>query len=175
MIPPAYDDSDLPVRLRNLVALEIDRITTDLEWRQGWLLEIWSRHRDRGPFLDTIFSRWKTLALADLALIDLEAITACEAFYHELDELRLYFQFTQDMPTTMESTYAEAVHRLRAYANLALQLLGGVPDKPIVDFTASRPASPPPEAFRLAIEHLGPTEPAEETVIGPDGSRPADG
>jgi hypothetical protein len=174
VIEPVFDESQLPERLRNLLAMEIDRIATDLEWRQRWLLELWSRHRDRGPFLDTIFSRWRTLSMADLALIDLEAMTACEAFHHELDELRLYFQFTQDMPTTMEAQYAEAVRRIRAFANLAIQLLGGVPNKPIVDFDTARASAPPPEAFRLAVEHLGPTEPEPETVIGVDGARPAD-
>ncbi len=172
MIPPAYDESQLPERLRNLLAMEIDRIATDLEWRKTFLLEVWSRHRDRGPFLDTIFSRWRTLALADLALMDLEAMTACEAFYHELDELRMYFQFTQDMPTTMEVQYVEAARRIRAYANLAVQMLGGVPSKPIVDFTSAVVRPPPTDAPRLT-DHLGPPEPAEEMVIGVEGARPA--
>lgn len=166
MIPPVFDESELPQRLRNLLAMELDRIVTDLEWRKGFLLEVWSRHRDRGPFLDTVFSRWRTLALSDLALMEIETVTACEAFYRELDELRMYFQFTQDMPTTMESRYDEATVRIRAYANLAIQLLGGVPTRPIVDFAApARAVEHPPRLTDHVIE---------ETVIDEGGARPDD-
>ncbi|MEQ1501892.1 MAG: hypothetical protein ABMB14_06660 [Myxococcota bacterium] len=133
MIPPVYDESELPERLRRLLAIEIERIAEDLEIRRGFLVEIWSRHRDRGPLLDTIFSRWRTLALADLALIDADAVVACEAFYRELDELRLYFQFTQDMPTTLDERFAEAYRRIAAYAELAVRLLGGAPERPLVE------------------------------------------
>jgi hypothetical protein len=133
MIPPVYDETQLPDRLRQLIAMEIGRVVEDLEVRRGFLVEVWSRHRDRGPLLDTVFTRWKTLALADLALIDAEAMIACEAFYRELDELRLYFQFTQDMPTTLDEQYALALARVQAYGNLALRMLGGAPPRPIVD------------------------------------------
>jgi hypothetical protein len=173
VIPPVFDETELPLRLRNLLALEVDRITTDLEYRKGFLLEVWSRHRDRGPFLDTVFSRWRTLAMSDLALMELECVTSCEAFYRELDELRMYFQFTQDMPTTMESRYDESVRRVRAYANLAIQLLGGVPSRPIVDF--AQVPIPVPSRPRLTDHHLEPEpEVAVETVITAEGSRPLD-
>jgi hypothetical protein len=106
-------------------------------------VELWGRHRDRTPFLDTVFSRWRTLALADLALIESDTIVACEAFYRELDELRLYFQFTQDMPTTLEERYGEALARITAYGRLAVGLLGGTPDRPLVEFEEVEPPPPP--------------------------------
>lgn len=134
MIPPVYDESEIPERLRRLLAMEIDRIVEDLAVRRGFLLEIWSRHRDRGPFLDTVFSRWRTLALTDLALLEIESISACEAFYRELDDLRLYFQFTQDMPSTMDDRYLEALESISAIGTLAVQLLGGAPTRPVVEF-----------------------------------------
>src|SRR5687768_18088630 len=121
MIPPVFDESDLPERLRRLLAMEIDRVVEDLEVRREFLLEMWSRHRDRGPFLDTVFTRWRTLSMTDLALVDTDAMVACEAFYRELDELKLYFQFTQDMPTTMDDRYREALVRISAYGALAVQ------------------------------------------------------
>lgn len=151
MIPPVFDESDLPERLRRLLAIEIDRVVEDLEVRREFLLEMWSRHRDRGPFLDTVFTRWRTLSMTDLALVDSEAMIACEAFYRELDELKLYFQFTQDMPTTMDDRYRDALVRISAYGALAVQLLGGAPERPLVEFaeaaeTVSLLAPPPPEA-----------------------------
>lgn len=133
MIPPAFDESELPERLRRLLALEITRIVEDLDLRRPILVEVWGRHRDRGPLLDTVFSRWRTLAMADLALIDGDAMIACEAFYRELDDLRLYFQFTQDMPTTLEERYGEALARIASYGHLAVGLLGGAPSRPLVE------------------------------------------
>jgi hypothetical protein len=161
-IPPAYDDSELPERLRQLVAMEIERVVDDLDARRVFLVEIWSRHRDRGPFLDTVFTRWRTISLPDLALLPSEAIPACEAFYRELDELKMYFQFTQDMPTTLDEMYGKALVRVAAYGELAVRLLGGAPPIPIVDFVEleePRPRlsllsspSPPPEAPEIAPE-----------------------
>ena len=164
MIPPVFDESDLPERLRRLLAMEIDRVVEDLEVRHVFLLETWSRHRDRGPFLDTVFTRWRTLSMTDMTLLDSEAIVACEAFYRELDELKLYFQFTQDMPTTMDDRYAEALVRVSAYGALAIQLLGGAPERPLVEFaeqaeTVSLLAPPPPE---LPHPEPPPAESAEE-------------
>ncbi|MEQ1569507.1 MAG: hypothetical protein ABMA64_27975 [Myxococcota bacterium] len=142
MIPPTFDEADLPDRLRRVMALEIARIVEDLEVRRPTLVEWWSRYRDRAPLLDTVFSRWRTLGLGDLALVDPDAMVACDAFYRELDELRLYFQFTQDMPTTLDERYGAALGRVAAYGTLALELLGGVPERPLVEFPEEAPAVP---------------------------------
>jgi hypothetical protein len=139
MIPPVYDESDLPDRLRRLIALEITRILEDLDLRRPTLVELWSRHRDRTPFLDTVFSRWRTLSMVDLALVEADAMVACEAFYRELDDLRLYFQFTQDMPVTLEERYDEGMVRVSAYGRLAIGLLGGTPERPLVEFEEVAP------------------------------------
>ncbi|MEN0065820.1 MAG: hypothetical protein AAGA48_27015 [Myxococcota bacterium] len=144
MVPPVYDEAELPDRLRQLVASEIDRIVEDLAVRQELLLDAWSRHRDRGPFIDTMFSRWTTIGMTDLALIDSEALTACEAFYRELDDFRMYCRYTQDMPTTMAERFDLALRTLDAYGRLAIEQLGGVPEKPFVVIDdAITPVEPP--------------------------------
>lgn len=135
MIPPVYDESELAERLRRLVAMEVDRLLLDLVARRPLLLEAWSRHRDRGPFIDTLFSRWNTLTMADLAMLDAEAMAACESFYREVEDFRLYLRFTQDMPATLTDRYDEAVRHLQAYAELALERLGGAPELPFFDFS----------------------------------------
>ena len=134
MIPPEFDESELPSRLRRLLALEVDRIVEDLEARRDFLLDTWSRHRDRGPFLDTVFSRWRTLSMADLALVEDDAIEACEAFYRELEDFRLYMRFTQDMPTTLADRYDVSLKHIAAYGALAVARLGGAPVLPAFHF-----------------------------------------
>jgi hypothetical protein len=134
MIPPVFDEADLPERLRRLVAMEIDRILEDLELRRDFLLDTWSRHRDRGPFLDTVFSRWTTLSMTDLGLIEAEAMVACDTFYRELEDFRLYIRFTQDMPATLADRYDLALRHLAAYGALAVDRLGGAPERPEFTF-----------------------------------------
>lgn len=134
MIPPAYDDADLPERLRQLIAMEVDRLLLDLTTRREFLLDAWSRHRDRGPFIDTLFTRWNTLSMADLALIDANAMAACEAFHREVEDFRLYMRFTQDMPATLAERFDTALEHIRVYGEFALEQLGGAPVLPIFEF-----------------------------------------
>ena len=134
MIPPVFDESELPERLRRLVAMEIDRIVADLTARRDFLLDTWSRHRERGPFLDTMFHRWQTLSMTDLGLIESEAMVACEAFYRELEDFRLYMRFTQDMPATLRARYDLALQHISAYGALAVDRLGGAPELPSFRF-----------------------------------------
>ena len=134
MIPPIYDESEFPIRLRRLLALEISRIVEDLDARRDMLIDVWSRHRDRGPFVDTLHSRWRTVSFPDLATLPTEMVVAVEAFYRELDEISLYFRFTQDMPTTLSDAYDDGLRRLAAYGALAIEALGGTPPRPMVEF-----------------------------------------
>ena len=157
MIPPAFDESELPERLRRLLALEIDRIVEDLGLRRDFLLDTWSRHRDRGPFIDTLFSRWRTLSMVDLALVEAEAIEACEAFYRELEDFQLYMRFTQDMPTTLADRYDSALKHISAYGALAVERLGGAPELPVFRFDEDED-----DTSLLAIPRL-------EVIEGPGG------
>jgi hypothetical protein len=154
VIPPLYDDSDFHLRLRRLLALEISRVVEDLEARRSLLLEVWGRHRDRGPFIDTLHTRWKTLSMPDLATLDTPMMVNVEAFYRELDELTLYFRFTQDMPTTLSDVLDDGIRRLAAYGALAIEALGGVPPRPLIEFDDIEPESDADDAFD-GFEHDG--------------------
>lgn len=134
MIPPALDDAERSARLAPLIAVEIDRIVEDLEVRRAYLVELWGRCRDRGPFLDTVFSRWRSLDFRELAVLEVDVVMACEAFYRELDDLRLYFRFTEDMPATLDERIDGAMLRLSATGRHAIAGLGGVPERPMVEF-----------------------------------------
>lgn len=159
MIPPLYDESELPERLRKLVALEIARVVEDLSERREFLVQIWSLHRDRSPLLDTIFTRWRTISMTDLALLPSEAIVACDAFYRELEELKFYFQFTQDMPTTLDEVYIAALQRIVAVGELALSLLGGAPPRPLVEIAEE--GHKPPRLSLISSPEPSPGAPDE--------------
>ena len=121
-------------KLRKLLALEIDRIVEDLELRREVLLELWGRTRDRGMFIDTVFSRWASLGFPELLEIGTDEVAAVDTFYRELHELRFYFRFTEDMPVHMADAYDHALDRLRGYGGMAIERLGGAPERPFIEF-----------------------------------------
>ena len=141
-------------RLRSLLAMEIARIVDDLELRRDFLVRMWSKHRDRKPFLDTIFNRWKTVGFPDLTELDPSEVAAVDGFFRKVDEFRLYVSYTQDMPTTLTERYDFMVPRLRAWGEQAIDALGGAPERPEVLDAEMR------EGFLLAFpEGSGDAEP----------------
>lgn len=133
MPPPYLTDHERAQRVAYNLALEIARIVDDLELRETFLVEMWGRHRDRGPFLDTLASRYRTLGFPELSLLPEDAVAKVDEFYRELDEFRLYVRFTEDMPTSLADAYRWQLRRLQAYAEQAVGALGGTPERPLLE------------------------------------------
>ncbi len=121
-------------RLRQLLALEIARIVSDFEIRRDFLKFVWSAHRDRRPFLDTVYSRWTTVGFPDLALLKTEEVAAVDTFFSEVEDFRLYISYTNDMPEALIDHYDWISKRMRGYGELAIELLGGEPERPELVF-----------------------------------------
>jgi hypothetical protein len=119
---PSSDDR--ATRIGLLVALELRRIVRHMELRKGLLVKLWSRHRAREPFIETLFTRWRTLGLEDLVLLDVDAHEPLERFYEHVDDLRYYLTYTEDMPVTLEDQLEIGIGHLRAAAADALDALG---------------------------------------------------
>ncbi len=166
--PPYLDDRERAERVAYNIAMEIARIVDDLEARERFLVEMWSRHRDRGPFLDTLFSRYRTLGFPDLALLPVDAVAKVDAFYRELEEFRLYCRFTEDMPTSLEEAYRWQVRRLAAYAEQALEALGGTPERPLLEIPDVEP-EPKPAPPLLEMGHYT-KESVEDSSEGGEGA-----
>lgn len=161
--PPHLDDQEKAERVAYNLALEIARIVDDLEMRKTFLLDMWGRHRDRGPFLDTIASRYMTLGFPELALLPTEAVAKVDEFYRELEEFRFYCRFTEDMPTSLEEAYAWQLHRLAAYAEQAVDALGGTPERPLLDLPDEVPPTDDPSEERPLLQLAHYTKEAEIT------------
>lgn len=145
-------------RLRLLLALEIDRVVHALSTRQRFLLRIWSRDRLRQPFLATLFTRWEATLPGDLALLTPEQLVALQAFHEEVDDLRLYFGYTEDMPSTMHDLYVKRVARMAKLGASAVHTLGGLPEgRPLRWSIADMPLGGE-EALGEAPEDGGPGE-----------------
>jgi len=147
------DRSERVARLRALMALEIARIVDDLALRRDFLMRTWGRFRDRTPFLETVYNRYRSVGFPDLVDLETDEVLVIEAFFRKIDEFRLYVSYTQDMPTTMGDRYDLAVEQLRVLGEHAVEVLGGAPESPVILDNDSR------EAFLLGLP------PAEETAV----------
>ncbi len=109
--------------MRKLLALDIERILHQLEDRRDFLLDRWSFHRDRTPFLWTVFSRWPTLRYRQLQHLEPAVTLILDDFYEQLEAFRLYIRTTEDMPEALEEVYDEAHRTLASRGNRALEAL----------------------------------------------------
>ncbi|MED5371976.1 MAG: hypothetical protein VX899_13240 [Myxococcota bacterium] len=100
-------------RLEALLKLEIRRVTEELEDRRDLLIMVWGEQRARAPFLDTVYTRWRTLPFSELLRLTTPQVEACSDFYRELDRLRLYLETTQDMPKALAQVYDGHLGRLQ--------------------------------------------------------------
>ena len=114
-------------RLRLLLSMEIRRVTEDLERRRQLLVQVWGRQRVRVPFVETTFNRWTTLGFDDLTLLTTPEITSLDAFYRELDEVRLYLSYTEDMPRNLDLALMSSIARMKKLAEAALGAMGRDP------------------------------------------------
>ncbi len=127
-IPTEPTPGERADRFRRLLAMEIDRLVEDLTQRRPLLLEVWSRHRDRGPFLDTLYSRWATVGFSELCGLEPDVATLIDGFYREVGNFRLYVSYTQDMPSTLADRLEITLLRLRELSVPVIAALGGLPE-----------------------------------------------
>jgi len=92
-------------RVAFLLSQEVRRIVEDLEFHASLLLDIWSKMRLRKPLLNVLRTRYEEVSPDDLLLLPLECLDLADRFYRMVEEFRLYIQTTEDMPTTLETTY----------------------------------------------------------------------
>lgn len=125
-------ESERGRRLRALLAVEVRRVVEDLLRRRDLLVHVWSKSRVRAPFLDTTFSRYRSLPMTDLLVLDSDEVRAVEAFYREMDDLRFYLAYTEDMPQSLATVLDGSLARLVPMATRVLTSLGqdGLEDGP---------------------------------------------
>ena len=132
-VPPVFEPAERFHGLQRELAGDVDRIVEDLEFRRDFLREIWSVSRDRGAFLDTITGKWHQLTMDDLLEFEPAAVSTVDGFYRALDDFQLYLAFTEDMPATLIERYDRTLDRLKALGQEVLEVLGGPPERDIVD------------------------------------------
>ena len=137
-IPPIHPPERRQQVLRQEIASEINRIIEDLKYRRPFLRDTWSRHRDRGPFLDTVVSRWRDLPAADLLHLDPNLVLRADAFFGTLLDFEMYIRFTEDMPEALLTRFDRSLDRLKELGEGLVDDLGGAQEIPLVEFEIDR-------------------------------------
>src|SRR5205807_4802379 len=108
-----------PERVRHLIALDAANVMRRISARQGEMLALFSRLRDRTPMIETVHSWFDSAGFPELSLLDPGEQAVVNGFYEELGELRWYFEYTEDMPNTVQTTISARLKRLaEAHATL---------------------------------------------------------
>jgi hypothetical protein len=139
---------ETPARVRNLIALDAALIMRRLEARRDEMFMLFSRLRSREPMLTTITTRFNSATFHDLVHLPEREQAVVHGFHDRLDEMRWYFTYTEDMPSTVQQTFAALYRRLEeAYRVLVVAL--GPPVTPdaavVVEVVAVRQEGRPTE------------------------------
>ena len=121
--------SDKATRVRHLISLDARNVMTRLDARQSEMLALFSRLRDRTPMLSTIQCWFSSAQFGELVELDQREQVIVNGFYECLDELRWYFTYTEDMPSTAQLTLGLMLRKLEiSYKHLLVAL--GPPVRP---------------------------------------------
>jgi len=115
---------DAAARIRNLIALDAANIMRRLEARQDEMIALFSRLRSREPLLSTLATRFPTATFQELARLTVREQAVVNAFYECLDELRWYFTYTEDMPSTAQQSFTTRHRRLIEVHRALVEAIG---------------------------------------------------
>ena len=143
---------ETPARVRNLIALDAALIMRRLEARREEMFTLFSRLRSREPMLSTITTRFNSATFHDLVHLPEREQAVVHGFHERLDEMRWYFTYTEDMPSTVQQTFVALYRRLEeAYRQLLVALGPPVPpDGAVVVEAEPVRAAPPSSEVGLA-------------------------
>jgi hypothetical protein len=125
---------ETPARVRNLIALDAALIMRRLEARRDEMFTLFSRLRSREPMLSTITTRFNSATFHDLVHLPEREQAVVHGFHERLDEMRWYFTYTEDMPSTVQQTFAALYRRLEEAYRVLVVALGPpvTPDAAVV-------------------------------------------
>lgn len=89
-------------RIRHLIVLDAQSVVRRLSAQLGAMIELFSRHRDREPLLAPLRSWIPSADFGQLAELEPEEQRALSQFLEELEALRWYCRYTNDMPNTAQ-------------------------------------------------------------------------
>jgi len=124
------------------VRLDAGDVMRRLRARQEEMIALFSRLRERAPLLETIRCHFSSIRFGELVLLPPEEQVAVHRFYDRLAELRWYFQYTTDMPGTVQVTLRLRLKELEEAHGLLDALLAEALEPPPVQAEVKKRALP---------------------------------
>ncbi len=81
-----------------LLRLDAQRLYERIKYRQTEYMTLFSLKRTRGHFKYIFKNRYEDIPIDSLRILDSDLLEALDYFYHQVDEMRWYLYFTEDMP-----------------------------------------------------------------------------
>lgn len=103
-------------RIRNLIILDVQTLLHRLKAQLPSMIDLFSRHRDREALLAPLRSTVPTAPFDYLAELEPKEQAALVAFLEELEALRWYCRYTDDMPNTAQLRLERFVDQLDGVA-----------------------------------------------------------
>lgn len=119
----AARDDERTRRVAHLIHEDASQLIDTVTFRLSMLLELWSKHRAREPLLRSLHTRYFEVPASELLLLDERTFTLAQSFYIQLDELRLYLEYTEDMVNTLEDNFRVHFKRMTEIAEELLPRL----------------------------------------------------
>ncbi len=84
-----------------LIKADMNQLYNRLRGRYNEYMSIFSKRRTREHFKEIFVSRYLTIPLSDMAMLDQDMIVSIDSFYYEVGELHWYLYSTEEMPATV--------------------------------------------------------------------------
>ena len=122
-------------KVRHLITLDASQVMHRIDDKQDEAVSLFSRLRTREGLIDLCRTTFGTVTFTELARLTPAEQKAAFAFHEQLDVMRWYVSYTEDMPSTVKTSVGQIVRRL-GELHRALVTAIGSPDSdghPIVE------------------------------------------
>lgn len=99
-------------KVRHLIALDAAQIMKRIELKQDEAVGLFSRLRTREGMIELCRSTFGSVTFSELARLSPPEQMATFGFHEQLDAMRWYVSYTEDMPSTVKSTVSQYVRKL---------------------------------------------------------------
>ncbi|MBL8910934.1 MAG: hypothetical protein JNM17_09555 [Archangium sp.] len=99
-------------KVRHLIALDAASVMKRIDSKQDEAVGLFSRLRTRDGMIELCRSSFTSVTFSELARLSPPEQLATFSFHEQLDAMRWYVSYTEDMPSTVKSTVSQYVRKL---------------------------------------------------------------
>ena len=103
-------------RVLTIFRIEIDKVYNRIKERSYEAVHVFAANRTRAPFQTIFDHRYNKTNVSEIVHCSSDLIVALEKFFTEVDSIKWYLDYTQDMPGTVRGRLDQSIRELgRSY------------------------------------------------------------